>query len=153
MLCMTKAPGPSDVPGVCRLTSVATIAAMRRMPVSSSLTAFCRSLPLSSVTLELRNLGLNRLSRLEPKPPVIRYEPKAPGDMIHLDIKKLGRIDGVGKRIHGDRSRRGRSAGWGFLTCARAATAAWLRPRPDPGRTTCGSSFCACPAGPPLELL
>ena len=60
-------------------------------------------------------MGLNRLSRLEPKPPVIRYEHKAPGDMIHLDIKKLGMIDGVGHRIHGDRSKRSRGAGWEYL--------------------------------------
>ena len=72
-------------------------------------------MPISTVTHELRNLGLNRLSRLEPKPPVIRYEPKAPGDMIHLDIKKLDRIDGVSKRIHGDRSKRCRSAGGELL--------------------------------------
>ena len=60
-------------------------------------------------------MGLNRLSRLEPKPPIIRYEHKAPGEMIHLDIKKLGRIDGVGHRIHGDRSRRKRGIGWEYL--------------------------------------
>jgi hypothetical protein len=46
--------------------------------------AFC--LTLSSVGLELRRLGLNRLSRLEPKPPVMRYEHEKPGDMIHLTV-------------------------------------------------------------------
>ena len=94
---------------------VATIAAMRRMGMNSPQIAFSLSMPLSTVTLELRRLGLNRLPRLEPRPPVIRYEHKAPGDMIHLDIKKLGRIDGVGHRIHGDRSRRQRGAGWEYL--------------------------------------
>ncbi len=94
---------------------VATIAALRRRRMSSLEIAFSLSLPLSSVTLELRRLGLNRLSRLEPKPPVIRYEYEKPGDMIHLDIKKLGRIEGVGKRIHGDRSKRARGAGWEYL--------------------------------------
>jgi hypothetical protein len=94
---------------------VATIAAMRRMRMTGPAIAFSLSLPLSSVGLELRRLGLNQLSRLEPKPPVVRYEHKKPGDMIHLDIKKLGRIDGVGHRITGDRSRRRRGAGWEFL--------------------------------------
>ncbi|MBU1156673.1 MAG: IS481 family transposase [Proteobacteria bacterium] len=94
---------------------VATIAAMRRMRMNSPQIAFSLSMPLSTVTLELRRLGLNRLSRLEPKPPVIRYEHKAPGDMIHLDVKKLGKIDGVGHRIHGDRSRRKRGIGWEYL--------------------------------------
>ena len=94
---------------------LATIAAMRRTRMSSLQIAFSLSMPLSTVTLELRRLGLNRLSRLEPKPPIIHYEHKAPGKMIHLDIKKLGRIDGVGHRIHGDRSQRSRGAGWEYL--------------------------------------
>ena len=94
---------------------VATIASMRRMRMNSPQIAFSLSMPLSTVTLELRRLGLNRLPRLEPGPPVIRYEHKAPGDMIHLDVKKLGKIDGVGHRIHGDRSKRSRGAGWEYL--------------------------------------
>jgi transposase InsO family protein len=94
---------------------VATIAAMRRMRMSCLQISFSLSMPLSTVTLELRRLGLNRLPRLEPRPPVIRYEYKAPGEMIHLDVKKLGKIDGVGHRIHGDRSRRGRGTGWEYL--------------------------------------
>ncbi|MEW5911806.1 MAG: IS481 family transposase, partial [Thermodesulfobacteriota bacterium] len=94
---------------------VATIAGMRRMGMSSPQISFSLSIPLSTVTLELRRLGLNRLPRLELKPPVIRYEHKAPGEMIHLDVKKLGKIDGVGHRIHGDRSQRSRGAGWEYL--------------------------------------
>ncbi len=94
---------------------VATIAALRRRRMSSLEIAFLLSMPISTVTCELRRLGLNRLSRLEPRPAVIRYEHKAPGEMIHLDIKKLGKIHGVGHRIHGDRSRRSRGAGWEFL--------------------------------------
>jgi transposase InsO family protein len=94
---------------------VATLAALRRMRMSSPAIALTFSLPISSVTNELRWLGLNKLSRLEPKPPVVRYEHSQPGDMIHLDIKKLGRIDGVGHRITGDRSKRKRGAGWEYL--------------------------------------
>ena len=101
----------------CRtpVEKVATIAAMRRMRMSSPQIAFSLSMPLSTVTLELRRLGLNRLPRLEPRPPVIRYEHKAPGEMVHLDIKKLGKISGVGHRIHGDRSKRKRGIGWEYL--------------------------------------
>lgn len=103
--------GPRRLP----VGRVATIAAMRRMRMNSPQIAFSLSMPVSTVTLELRRLGLNRLSRLEPRLPVICYEHKAPGDMIHLDIKKLGKIDGVGHRIHGDRSKRSRGAGWEYL--------------------------------------
>ena len=59
---------------------------------------------VSSVGLVLRRLGLNRLARLEPPPPILRYQHEQPGDMIHLDTKKLGRIAGVGHRIHADRT-------------------------------------------------
>ena len=94
---------------------VATLAALRHMRLSSPEIAASLSLPISSVTNELRRLGLNKLSRLEPRPPVVRYEHAAPGDMVHIDIKKLGRIDGVGHRITGDRSKRKRGAGWEYL--------------------------------------
>jgi len=67
----------------------------------------------STVGLILRRLGLGKLAALEPKAPTIRYERAAPGEMIHLDIKKLGRFDVTGHRITGDR-RKGRTyrAGW-----------------------------------------
>jgi transposase InsO family protein len=106
---------PLRMPRRLPVQRVATIAAMRRMRMTGPSIAFALSMPLSTVGLELRRLGLSRLSRLESKVPVIRYEHEKPGDMIHLDIKKLGRIDGVGHRITGDRSKRGKKAGWEFL--------------------------------------
>ena len=45
----------------------------------------------------------------------IRYQRDRPGELIHLDVKKLGKIDGVGHRITGDRTRRSRGVGWDFL--------------------------------------
>ena len=63
----------------------------------------------------LRRAGLNRLSALEPKEPPRRYVRERPGELLHLDIKKLGKIKGVGHRIHGDRRRRARGIGWEFL--------------------------------------
>ncbi|NLE76751.1 MAG: IS481 family transposase [Chloroflexi bacterium] len=106
---------PHKSPKRLPVERVASLAALRRMRMSSPAIALALSLPVSSVTNELRRLGLNKLSRLEPKPPVLRYEHQAPGDMVHLDIKKLGRIDGVGHRITGDRSKCKRGAGWEYL--------------------------------------
>jgi len=106
---------PHHSPRRLPVERVAVIAALRRRGMSSLDIAFALSMPVSTVTCELRRLGLNHLPRLEPRPPVIRYEYKAPGEMIHLDTKKLGKIKGVGHRIHGDRSRRSRGAGWEFL--------------------------------------
>src|SRR6516165_9187328 len=55
----------------------------------------------ATVSRVLRRLGLNKLSALEPAEPVRRYEREKPGDLIHIDIKKLGRIGSVGHRITG----------------------------------------------------
>lgn len=71
-------------------------------------------LPVSKATLSrvLRRHGLNRLSSLEPpKPPPQRYEHEHPGDLLHLDIKKLGRFSKPGVRATGDRSHRNPGAG------------------------------------------
>ncbi len=69
--------------------------------------------PLSTVSKHLKAIGLGRIWRLEEEQdPPRRYEHAAPGDMFHIDAKKLARIDGVGHRIHGDRSRKKRGVGY-----------------------------------------
>ena len=68
----------------------------------------------STVGVVLRRLGLGRLSALEPKLEVIRYERAAPGELIHIDIKTLGKIDGVGHRITGYQARQHRARGIGL---------------------------------------
>jgi len=68
--------------------------------------------PVSTVVVIQRRLGLNRLSRLEPPRPIVRYEHARPGALLHLDIKKLSRFGRIGHRIHGDRRRRSRRVGW-----------------------------------------
>ncbi len=74
--------------------------------------------PVSTVVAIQRRLGLNRLSRLEPPRPIVRYEHRRPGALVHLDIKKLGRIGRVGHRIHGDRTTRVRGIGWEYVHVA-----------------------------------
>jgi len=66
----------------------------------------------STVYAILRRHGLGRLGRLEPRPPIVRYERERPGELIHLDTKQLGRSDGPGHRAHGDRRVRQRGIGW-----------------------------------------
>ena len=56
----------------------------------------------ATVSRVLRRLGLNKLNALEPAEPVRRYEREKPGELIHLDIKKLGRIGSVGTASLGD---------------------------------------------------
>jgi transposase InsO family protein len=73
-------------------------------------------LPRSTVYAILVRRGLNRLDRLEPRPPVVRYERARPGELVHLDTKQLGRIGpGGGHRVHGRGSGakdRHRGIGW-----------------------------------------
>jgi len=76
-------------------------------------------LPRSTVGLILRRNGLGRLHSLEPAEPVRRYERATPGELLHLDIKKLGRFETVGHRITGERTgNRTRGAGWEFVHVA-----------------------------------
>jgi transposase InsO family protein len=63
----------------------------------------------------LRRHGLNRLESLTPAEPVVHYEREHPGDLLHFDIKKLGRIEVVGHRIAGNRHIRRKGAGWEYL--------------------------------------
>jgi transposase InsO family protein len=76
----------------------------------------------------LQQLGLSRLACLEPRPVIRRYEWEAPGQLLHLDTKKLGRIGQIGHRLSGDRRVRTRGIGWEFVhvcidDCSRVAYA------------------------------
>jgi len=90
----------------------------RRQRWSSPRIARALGLPISTVVTEIRRLGLQRLDRLEPPRPVVRYERARPGELVHLDIKKLGRIGQIGHRIHGNRQRRARGIGYEYTYVA-----------------------------------
>ena len=90
-----------------RRTSAAvahTIGLMRRQGCTGRQIGVELDISPATVSRVLRRLGLSRRRDLEPAEPVRRYERAAPGDMIHIDIKKLGRFTRVGHRITGDRS-------------------------------------------------
>ena len=70
------------------------------------------SIPPSTVARWLRRRGMSRLRYLEEKPVVRRYERDRPGELLHMDTKKLAKIVKPGHRIHGDRSRTVDGAGW-----------------------------------------
>ena len=95
---------------------VAEIERLRRQRMTGPAIAQALGMARSTVGVVLRRLGLGKLKDLEPKLPVVRYERSRPGEMIHLDIKKLGRFDVAGHRATGDRQAgRSRHAGWDFL--------------------------------------
>jgi transposase InsO family protein len=74
----------------------------------------------ATVSRVLKRRGLNKLSALEPAELVRRYEREKPGEMIHLDIKKLGRFNRIGHRITGDRTGQSnnRGVGWEYVHVA-----------------------------------
>lgn len=90
------------------------IARLRQRRLTAAQIATRLGMPRSTVAAVLRRLGLSRLRALEPKPPVRRYERSRPGELLHLDTKKLGKIGRIGHRIHGDRRTRVRGIGWEF---------------------------------------
>jgi transposase InsO family protein len=95
--------------------------------------------PRSTVAAVLVRAGLNRLARLTPPPAVIRYEWPHPGNLVHLDVKPLARIAGVGHRIHGDRRARVEGIGWEYAHVAidDHSRAAYVEVLPDQtGATT-----------------
>jgi transposase InsO family protein len=95
---------------------IAEIERLRRAQMTGPAIARALGMARSTVSLALRRLGLGKLKQLEPKAPAIRYERDRPGEMIHLDIKKLGRIDGLGHRFTGrGPGTHNLGRGWDFL--------------------------------------
>jgi transposase InsO family protein len=109
---------PGRCPHGTPAEKVAAIEGLRRQRMSGPAIARKLSMPRSTVGAILRRLRLGRLAALDVKPAAVRYERERPGELIHIDTKKLGRIDGVGHRIHGDHSRRARKIGWEHLHVA-----------------------------------
>jgi hypothetical protein len=102
-----RSSAPRSVPGRTCEERVVVIAALRRLRMSAAEIAETLSMPPSTVSAVLTRIGLGKLSRLEPPEPANRYERRHPGELVHIDVKKLGRIkDGAGKRFVGDGIRR-----------------------------------------------
>ena len=101
-------------------TVVAEVERLRRQRFTGKQIAAELGISPATVSRVLRRLGLNRISALEPAEPVRRYERQHPGELIHIDIKKLGRFDRVGHRITGDRrgQSNSRGVGWEFVHVA-----------------------------------
>ena len=75
-------------------------------------------MPRSTVSAVLARQGLGPQRALEPPRPLCRYERRRPGELLHLDIKKLGRFTRPGHRVHGDRAIRNRHVGWEYVHVA-----------------------------------
>lgn len=111
----------------------------RRLRLTASAIAARLGLPRSTVARWLTLVGLGRLSQLDPPEPVRRYQRERPGELLHLDIKKLGRFDRPGHRVTGTRRGcRNRGAGWDFVHVAvdDATRLAYVEVLPDERKDT-----------------
>jgi transposase InsO family protein len=96
---------------------VERVEALRRQRLTGKAIAAEVGVSPATVSRVLKRLGLNRLSALEPAEPARRYERERPGELIHIDIKKLGKFERIGHRITGDRTGQSnsRGVGWEFV--------------------------------------
>src|SRR6516165_7590024 len=109
---------PHSLPGQTPAATCATVEALRRQRFTGKEIAAQVGISPATVSRILHRLGLNRLAALEPAEPIRRYEREHPGELIHLDIKKLGRIGSVGHRITGrypGAVNRHHGIGWEFV--------------------------------------
>jgi transposase InsO family protein len=127
-----RSSAPRSIPHRTPADRIEAIAALRRLRMTGAEIADCLGMALSTVSAVLLRIGLGKLSRLEPPEPPNRYERARPGELIHVDVKKLGRILAAGHRVTSTRAsqkktRRARKrvglAGWEFVhVCVDDAT-------------------------------
>jgi transposase InsO family protein len=115
---------PRSLPTKLPQPRVAAIERLRRLQMTAAEIAEVLKLPLSTVSVWLKRIGLGKRSKLQPPEPPNRYERRHPGELVHVDIKQLGRIRGVGHRISGLRASQGKTrrqgrrtgiAGWEYV--------------------------------------
>ena len=111
---------PKSLPRQTQIGAVEQIETLRRQRWTGQQIAQNVGVSPATVCRVLRRLGLNRLDSLEPAEPVRRYERENPGELLHIDIKKLGRFNRIGHRITGDRKGQSntRGVGWEFVHVA-----------------------------------
>jgi transposase InsO family protein len=109
---------PAHSPRSIEPAQALAIVELRKKRLTQARIAQALGVSKSTVGRVLRRAGLSLLSALEPVEPLVRYEHEAPGDMLHIDIKKLGRIERPSHRVTGKRQDAVRGAGWEFLFVA-----------------------------------
>jgi transposase InsO family protein len=127
-----RSSAPHQIPHRTPEDRVEVLELLRRLRMTSSEIAECLGMALSTVSAVLKRIGLGKLSRLDPLEPPNRYERRQAGELLHIDVKKLGRINGAGWRVTGNRAsqnanrrarRKGGPAGWEFVhVCVDDAT-------------------------------
>jgi transposase InsO family protein len=109
-----RSSAPRRVPSRTPKRVIDAIEKLRRLRLTAAEIAEVLGLALSTVSRWLRAIGLGKRSRLEPPEPPNRYERSRPGELIHVDVKRLGRFGAAGKRVVGERHA---SRGYGWECC------------------------------------
>ena len=115
---LDRSSAPRRVPHRTPQERVQAIELLRRQRLLAWQIAERLQMPLSTVSTVLARIGLGRLSRLEPPEPANRYQRERPGELVHVDVKKLGKIGRPGHRVNGDRRTRSRGIGWEYVHVA-----------------------------------
>jgi len=106
---------PHNIPRKTPQKQLKRIVSLRFRRLSGAEIASYTGSPRATVARWLNRVGLGRLRQLAPPEPIRRYQKEHPGELLHLDIKKLGKIHGVGHRITGDKAKRARGIGWEYV--------------------------------------
>jgi transposase InsO family protein len=109
---------PASSPRTIEPAKALAVIELRRKRLTHARIATALGISKSTVSRVLARAGLSRLSDLEPAEPQQRYEHAEPGDMLHIDTKRLGRIERPSHRVTGDRRDRMRHIGWEMLFVA-----------------------------------
>ena len=109
---------PNRSPGAITPSKALAIVDLRHKRLTQARIAAALGVSKSTVSRVLARAGLSLLSSLDPTEPVLRYEHEAPGDMLHIDTKKLGRIERPSHRVTGNRRDSVNGAGWEMLFVA-----------------------------------
>src|SRR5712691_2250525 len=110
-----RSSAPRGRPQPWSAAAVERVLQLRRRGLTGVAVARTCGVPRPTVSRILRKHRLSRQRDIEPSEPARRYEHAAPGDLLHVDTKKLARIGRVGHRIDGDRSKHVRGIGWEFV--------------------------------------
>jgi transposase InsO family protein len=122
---LDRSSAPRSIPHRTSEDRVEVIAALRRLRMTGAEIAFCLGMALSTVSAVLTRIGLGKLSRLEPLEAPNRYQRRRAGELLHVDIKKLGRIQVAGHRMTGNRRQRARRTRVGQPDGRSLGTAGW----------------------------
>ena len=119
---LDRCSAPRPIPHRTAGSGSQVIAPLRRLRMTAAEIAMCLAMPLSTVSAVLTRIGLGKLCRLEPPEPPNRYERARPGELIHIDVKKLGRIRGAGHRVTGSRASQTRNRATAGAPASRAGS-------------------------------